>query len=91
VNEDRGSPKLEHRVVVLGRFRDGLQHVPVLHDLAVLQTEDVDRGGAASPGEILITPVQMLGRIPPDDGSFSQPGMPRAIDALQALEERSRR
>src|SRR4029453_12346589 len=40
-------PLSEHAVVVGGLLGDGLDHVPVFDDLAVLQLEDVDDGGAA--------------------------------------------
>src|SRR5262249_18197561 len=38
---------LEHGIGVCGRLGDRLHHVPMLHDLAVLQPEDVDDGHAA--------------------------------------------
>src|SRR5918995_7483257 len=44
-SEFRGSS--EHGVVVRRALRHGLQDIPVLDDLAVLQAEEVRRGGAA--------------------------------------------
>src|SRR5919112_4545824 len=47
----------EHGVVVRRALRYGLQHIPVLDDLAVLQAEEVRRGGAAVFGRGLYQAV----------------------------------
>src|SRR6185312_1698168 len=39
----------EHRVLIRSLFRDLLQHVPMLDDLAILQPENVDHRRAARP------------------------------------------
>src|SRR5690242_3118475 len=40
-SERSGDPRLEHRVSVGRGLRDRLDHIPVLEDLAVFQSEDV--------------------------------------------------
>src|SRR5829696_5061810 len=48
----------EHGVVVRRALRYGLQDIPVLDDLAVLQAEEVRRGGAAVFGRGLYQAVR---------------------------------
>src|ERR1700691_5251842 len=42
-------PNSKHCVVVRRGFRDGLDYVPVLHDLAILDPEDVNDSFATLP------------------------------------------
>src|SRR5277367_6028722 len=55
----RTSPDSEHRIRVGRSLRDRLDHVPVLHDLAALQTKDVgDRFSARIVAEAVPMTVE---------------------------------